>query len=195
MALKRADIRKILENAETSNDEKAKAILDALHEETDALRDELDTEKAARTAAEKDRDAAANGKTIAEKALDDYKKEQTAKDTRASKTAAYKQLLKDNGVLEKHIDRVIRMTGADIDNLELNDKGEVKDAKKFMDGMKSVWGDFAATTTTKGAQVDTPPANTGSRMTKDQIFAIKDAGERQAAIAANADLFSGGGKD
>ena len=159
MALKRADIRKILENAETSNDEKAKAILDALHEETDALRDELDTEKAARTAAEKDRDAAANGKTIAEKALDDYKKEQTAKDTRASKTAAYKQLLKDNGVLEKHIDRVIRMTGADIDNLELNDKGEVKDAKKFMDGMKSVWGDFAATTTTKGAQVDTPPAN------------------------------------
>lgn len=195
MALKRADIRKILENAETSNDDKAKAILDALHEEVDSIRDELDTEKSAREAAEKERDSANNGKTIAEKALDDYKKEQTAKDTRASKTAAYKQLLKDNGVLEKHIDRVIRMTGADIDNLELNDKGEAKDAKKFMDGMKSVWGDFAGTTTTTGAPVDNPPTNTGSRMTKDQIFAIKDAGERQAAIAANADLFTGGGKD
>ena len=31
MALKRADIRTILENPETSNDDKAKAILDALH--------------------------------------------------------------------------------------------------------------------------------------------------------------------
>ena len=71
MALKRADIRKILENAETSNDDKAKAILDALHEETDALRDELDTEKNARVAAEKERDAANSGKQTAEQALTD----------------------------------------------------------------------------------------------------------------------------
>ena len=35
MALKRADIRTILENTETYNDDKAKAILDALHKETD----------------------------------------------------------------------------------------------------------------------------------------------------------------
>lgn len=39
MALKRADIRTILENPETSNDDKAKAILDALHKETDELKD------------------------------------------------------------------------------------------------------------------------------------------------------------
>ena len=43
--------------------------------------------------------------------------------------------------------------------------------------------------------MDNPPTNAGSKMTKDQIFAIKDAGERQAAIAANADLFTGGGKE
>lgn len=45
MALKRADIRTILENPETSNDDKAKAILDALHKETDELKDQLDAEK------------------------------------------------------------------------------------------------------------------------------------------------------
>ena len=45
MALKRADIRTILENTETSNDDKAKAILDALHKETDELKDQLDAEK------------------------------------------------------------------------------------------------------------------------------------------------------
>lgn len=194
MALKRADIRKILD-AETSNDDKAKAILDALHDEVDSIRDELDTEKHAREEAEKQRDAAANGKTIAEKALDDYKKEQTAKDTRASKTAAYKQLLKDNGVLEKYIDRIVRLSGEDIDALELDDKGGVKDAKKYGETIKADWSDYVGTTTTKGAKVDNPPANTGSKMTKDQIFAIKDAGERQAAIAANADLFTGGGKE
>lgn len=189
MALKRADIRKILENAETSNDDKAKAILDALHEETDALRDELDTEKNARVAAEKERDAANSGKQTAEKALNDYKTQQTQKDTRATKAAAYKQLLKDKGVLEKHFDRVVKMTGADIDALELDENGKVKDAKKFMDSQKDVWSDFVGTTTTTGAPVDNPPANTGSKMTKEQIINIKDATERQAAIAANPEAF------
>lgn len=189
MALKRADIRTILENPETSNDDKAKAILDALHKETDELKDQLDAEKTARTQAEKDRDAANGGKQAAEKALTDYKAQQTQKDTRAAKAAAYKQLLKDKGVLEKHFDRVVKMTGADIDALELDENGKVKDAKKFMDSQKDVWSDFVGTTTTTGAKVDTPPTNTGSKMTKEQIINIKDASERQAAIAANPEAF------
>lgn len=159
MALKRADIRTILENPETSNDDKVEAILDALHKETDGLRNQLDEEKTARTQAEKDRDAANGGKQAAEKALNDYKAQQTQKDTRATKAAAYKQLLKDNGVLEKHFDRVVKMTGADIDALELDENGKVKDAKKFMDSQKDVWSDFVGTTTTTGAKVDTPPTS------------------------------------
>lgn len=195
MALKRADIRKILENAETSNDDKAKAILDALHEETDTLRDELDTEKNARVAAEKERDAANGGKQAAEKALTDYKTQQTAKDTHTAKEAKFRELLKSAGVLDKYADRVVRLSGEEIDALELDDKGGVKNAQKHTDSLKKDWSDFVATTTTTGAKVDNPPANTGAKMTKDQIFAIKDAGERQAAIAANADLFTGGGKE
>ena len=89
----------------------------------------------------------------------------------------------------------MRLSGEDIDKLELDDKGEVKDAKKHTDSLQADWSDFVGTTTTTGAKVDTPPTNTGSKMTKDQIFAIKDAGERQAVIAANADLFTGGGKE
>ena len=189
MALKRADIRTILENPETSNDDKVEAILDALHKETDGLKDQLEAEKTARTQAEKDRDAANGGKQAAEKALTDYKAQQTQKDTRATKVAAYKQLLKDKGVLEKHFDRVVKMTGADIDALELDENGKVKDAKKFMDSQKDVWSDFVGTTTTTGANVDTPPTNTGSKMTKEQIINIKDASERQAAIAANPEAF------
>ena len=159
MALERKDLRAILEDETVDVSGKMKKILDMLHTETDALQNQLDDAKAATAKAEKERDAAANGKTIAEKALTDYKAQQTQKDTRATKAAAYKQLLKDNGVLEKHFDRVVKMTGADIDALELDENGKVKDAKKFMDSQKDVWGDFVATTTTTGAKVDTPPTN------------------------------------
>lgn len=189
MALKRADIRKILENAETSNDDKAKAILDALHEETDALRDELDTEKNARVAAEKERDAANSGKQTAEQALTDYKTQQTKKDAHAAKEAKFREQLKAAGVLEKYFDRIVRLSGEDIDKMELDSKGNVKNADKLAESLKTDWSDYVGNTTTKGAQVDNPPANTGSKMTKEQIINIKDATERQAAIAANPEAF------
>lgn len=189
MALKRANIRKILENAETSNDDKAKAILDALHEETDALRDELDTEKNARVAAEKERDAANSGKQTAEQALTDYKTQQTKKDAHAAKEAKFREQLKAAGVLEKYFDRIVRLSGEDIDKMELDSKGNVKNADKLAESLKTDWSDYVGSTTTKGAQVDNPPANTGSKMTKEQIINIKDATERQAAIAANPEAF------
>lgn len=159
MALKRADIRTILENAETSNDDKVEAILDALHKETDGLRNQLDEEKTARTQAEKDRDAANGGKQAAEKALTDYKAQQTQKDTHAAKEAKFRDLLKSAGVLDKYADRVVRLSGEDIDKLELDDKGEVKDAKKHTDSLKADWSDFVGTTTTTGAKVDNPPTS------------------------------------
>lgn len=195
MALERKDLRAILEDETVDVSGKMKKILDMLHTETDALQNQLDDAKAATAKAEKERDAAANGKTIAEKALTDYKAQQTQKDIHTAKEAKFRELLKTAGVLDKYADRVVRLSGEDIDKLELDDKGEVKDAKKHADSLKADWSDFVGTTTTTGAKVDTPPTNTGSKMTKDQIFAIKDAGERQAAIAANADLFTGGGKD
>lgn len=193
MALERKDLRAILEDETVDVSGKMKKILDMLHTETDALQNQLDDAKAATAKAEKERDAAANGKTIAEKALTDYKAQQTQRDAHAAKEAKFRELLKSAGVLDKYADRVVRLSGEDIDKLELDDKGNVKDAKKHTDSLKADWGDFVATTTTTGAKVDNPPTNTGSKMTKDQIFAIKDSTERQAAIAANIDLFNGTG--
>lgn len=189
MALERKDLRAILEDETVDVSGKMKKILDMLHTETDALQNQLDDAKAATAKAEKERDAAANGKTIAEKALTDYKAQQTKKDTHAAKEAKFRELLKTAGVLDKYADRVVRLSGEDIDKLELDEKGEVKDAKKHADSLKADWSDFVGTTTTTGAKVDTPPTNTGSKMTKEQIINIKDASERQAAIAANPEAF------
>ena len=189
MALERKTLRAILEDETTDTSGKLKKILDVLHEETDTLQNQLDEKNAALAKAEKDRDAANGGKQAAEKALTDYKAQQTKKDAHADKEAKFRELLKSAGVLDKYADRVVRLSGEDIDKLELDEKGEVKDAKKHADSLKADWSDFVGTTTTTGAKVDTPPTNTGSKMTKEQIINIKDATERQAAIAANPEAF------
>lgn len=189
MALERKTLREILEDETTDTSGKLKKILDVLHKETDTLQNQLDEKDAALAKAEKDRDTANGGKQAAEKALTDYKAQQTKKDAHAAKEAKFRELLKSAGVLDKYADRVVRLSGEDIDKLELDDKGEVKDAKKHTDSLKADWSDFVGTTTTTGAKVDTPPTNTGSKMTKEQIINIKDASERQAAIAANPEAF------
>ena len=80
-----------------------------LHEETDTLQNQLDEKNAALAKAEKDRDAANGGKETAEKALTDYKAQQTQKDTHAAKEAKFRELLKSAGVLDKYADRVVRL--------------------------------------------------------------------------------------
>ena len=195
MAFDNKSIRPILENEELSIKDKVNQLQTLHHEIVNGLMDEKDEAIQRAEKAEKAAESAKAEKEAAEKSLTEYKAQQTQKDTHAAKEAKFRELLKSAGVLDKYADRVVRLSGEDIDKLELDDKGEVKDAKKHADSLKADWSDFVGTTTTTGAKVDTPPTNTGSKMTKDQIFAIKDAGERQAAIAANADLFTGGGKE
>lgn len=189
MALERKTLRAILEDETTDTSGKLKKILDVLHEETDALQNQLDEKDAAIAKAEKERDAANSGKQTAEQALTDYKTQQTAKESRAAKESKFREQLKAAGVLEKYFDRIVRLSGEDIDKMELDSKGNVKNAEKLAESLKTDWSDYVGSTSTKGAPVDNPPANTGSKMTKEQIINIKDATERQAAIAANPEAF------
>lgn len=111
-----------------------------------------------------------------------YKNEQTAKATRAAKENAFRDILKDANIPEKHYAKIIKYS--DIDGIELDDNGKAKDAKNILKSIKDEWGDHVETTTTTGTQTSTPPANNGGNTvkTKDEIMKIKDAGERQAAI-------------
>nr|DAW94273.1 MAG TPA: minor structural protein [Bacteriophage sp.] len=123
-----------------------------------------------------------------------YKSEQTKKETRAAKEKAYRELLKQAGVSEKRLDTVLRVS--DVDGVELDDKGAVKGSDKLVEGIKSEWADFITTTSTKGADTANPPANRGGNaMTRDEIFKIKDATARQAAIKENINLFQKGVDD
>lgn len=122
------------------------------------------------------------------KEFDDYKAAQTAKDTKSAKEGAYRALLKEAGVAERRIDAVLRVT--DLEKIELED-GKIKGADEVKNSIKTEWAEFIAVPGQSGADMAKPPANTGSTtaMTKDQIMAIKDPAERQAAIAENHQLF------
>lgn len=122
--------------------------------------------------------------------FDDFKNKQTAKETKAKKTDAYKALLKEAGVAEKRIAAVLKVSGSTIDGIEFDDDGKVKDAESLTKGIKDEWGDFIATQGSTGAKTDNPPQSKGgATRTREEIMAISDRKERRQAIAENMELF------
>lgn len=121
------------------------------------------------------------------KAFEDYKKEVAGKEETAKVRSEYRKLLVENGVGEKHIDAVLRVT--DFSNVKIGKEGKLENADKLAESIKSEWAGFITTTGTKGAPVDNPPGGSKATMTKDDIMKIKDTSERQKAIAENIDLF------
>lgn len=204
MALTKAQIKEILSKAGTpaENAEAAiTAILDGHLASVNALREERDkfkedAEKLPEVQKELD-EFKANGddsyKTKYEKEhkdFEDYKAQQTAKETKANKTAAFRALLKEAGISEKRLDTVIRASAPDIDGIELDKDGKIKDAEGMMKSVKESWADFITKKESKGADTPNPPSNNGGKVTREDIYKkdekgryIMDATERQQALA------------
>ena len=94
-----------------------------------------------------------------QKQFDDYKADVDAKATKASKVAAYKELLRETGISEKRIDAIVKIT--DVSGIELDADGKIKDSKTVAESIKSEWADFIVTEGKQGASTPTPPANDG----------------------------------
>lgn len=120
--------------------------------------------------------------------FDKYKADVDAKEVKSKKSDAYRKLLKETGVSEKRIDAVLKVT--DIDKLEFDEEGNLKDKDELVKGIKSEWSDFIVTESKQGVNVSNPPANNGTgKKTKEEILAIKDTAERQKVMLENKDLF------
>lgn len=188
--------RKILKGMSLS-EEQIDTIIEAHTETVDALKDERDKYKADAdklSAVQKELDdlKSTGGDyeqkyTQLKKDFDDYKSEQSAIAEKAAKETAYKEMLKKAGISEKRIASVMRVTN--LADVKLDKDGKLKDYEKLVDNVKAEWSDFIETTQTKGADTKTPPDNNGGKLTKDDILKIKDASERQQAIAENHELF------
>ena len=174
------------------------------HTETvSGLKDDLDKANAYKAKAEKldavekeladlKAEAAKNGgKTAAQvqKEFDDYKAEVAKKEARSAKEAAYKDVLKDAGIPEKHWAKIIKYS--DVDGVELDDKGQIKSKSDILKQIKEEWSDHVETRGQSGANTSNPPggAGGGAKKTKEEIMKIKDTVERQKAMMENPEVF------
>lgn len=155
-------------------------------EKLPAVQKELDELKEKVAAEAKEREGKDYDKL--QKEFEDYKAEVEGKAVRAGKEAAFKEILKDAGVPEKHYAKIIKYS--DIDGIELDDKGKAKNSKDLLKSIKEEWSDHIETETAKGAETETPPVGNGKGgRTKEEILAIKDTNQRQQAIAENPEVF------
>lgn len=94
-----------------------------------------------------------------EKEHNDYKADIESKETRKAKEEAYKAILKDAGIPEKHYAKILKYS--DIDSVELED-GKIKTAADILKSVKEEWSDHIETQHQEGTNTHTPPANDGN---------------------------------
>jgi hypothetical protein len=178
-------------------------IITAHTETVSGLKDELDKANSYKEKAEKldsvqkelndlKAEVAKNGGKSYEalkKEFDDYKADVAKKEARSLKEAAYKEVLKDAGIPEKHWAKILKYS--DVDGVELDDKGQIKAKTDILKSIKEEWSDHIETKGQNGAKTPNPPAGNGggSAKSKEEIMKIKDSAERQKAIAENHELF------
>ena len=162
MALTREFIRKL---AKESDVELPKEFLDGIIAEHTAARDayaeeQVKAELANHPSAETVNVKESEEYKALEKQFNDYKTKQTAKETRAAKERAVREWYKSTvGISEKRIDTVMKVTN--LDEIELDKDGKIKDADKRTETAKTEWADFIPQTKTMGANTANPPDSNG----------------------------------
>lgn len=124
-----------------------------------------------------------------EKEYNDYKTAQEGKETQAAKEAAARAFFESRSIKDANLKIAMRSAAAEISALELDKDGKIKNDKTLDELVKGDLSGLVHTTTVTGASTATPPASSGTGMTKESIMAIKDRGERRKAIAENMHLF------
>ena len=198
MSLTKAKVKEILSEAGVEPEKIAEATdkiiaghvatVDALKEERDSYKKEAEKVPGIQKELDDMKKNTKDGEDYKKK-FEDLQDKVEKEKVRGAKEAAYKKILKDAGIPERHYAKIIKYS--DVDGIELDDEGNAKDAKGIMKSIKEEWGDHAETTKTEGAKTANPPANNGGKttMTREEIRKISDPIARQKAMAENPSLF------
>lgn len=159
--------------------EKIEEIITAHTETVSALKDQIETYKVdagrlsdveakLKDAEKKLKDADSEGwekkYTDLKTEYDEYKADIKSKEMLSAKSTAYRKLLSEAGVNEKRFDLIMKVTK--LDDVELDEKGALKDAEEIAKTIKSEWADFITTPGKQGADTTTPPENNGGKNMK-----------------------------
>lgn len=153
--------------------------IEAVTQERDRFKNELETLR------KSSGDAA---KVQAE--FDAYKQQVEASQLAGKKRDALDALFKANGV-QRDTFRAAMLKAWNLDSVELDENGAVKDPDSIVNTIKTDYADFVATTQTTGVPHATPPAGGGGarKMTREEIAKITNPDQLRAAIADNIELF------
>lgn len=88
-----------------------------------------------------------------------HKENQSREKTRAAKEAVYRAHLSASGIDENRIDAIVKISGAEIDSLELNEDGTAKHTDQLAEKIKTEWGGLSTSKIITG--VDTPKGGIG----------------------------------
>ncbi len=105
---------------------------------------------------------------------DKYKEDQEEKAIASAKEKAYRELLKKNGVSDKRLDAIMKITN--LSDMTLDDEGKLNDADKLSESIQKEWSDFITVDQKKGADTSTPPykkGNEGHEKSRAAILAAK----------------------
>ena len=199
MAFTRATIRNL---AKESGVELPKELEDALVSEHLTARNAYAEEQVKAELEKQPAEKAVNVKDSEEyktlkKSFDDYKAEIASKQAKEAKEKAVRAFYESKGITGKNLEIAMRGSRAEIDGIEL-DGDKIKDNSALDALVKGDFSGLVATTTTKGANTATPPANNGGdKLTKADIYKKDDKGryvmstaERQKALAENPNLMN-----
>ncbi len=116
------------------------------------------------------------------KEFEEFRRDTQGKEALARIQTAYRQLLAENHVGDKHIDSIMRVT--DFSTMKLDENGKLEGADKLTESIKADWAGFISSENTQGAKVETPPANASAGMTREQIYAKDEHGRYKLDAAA-----------
>lgn len=118
-------------------------------------------------------ETAVEEKKALQKEYDKFREDQKNKEVHEAKEKAYRDILKDAGIPEKHYAKILKYS--DVDGVEIDENGKIKTAKEILDAIKEEWSDHIQTQAAQGAETKTPPADNGGKTEEGQSRAAKMA--------------------
>ena len=157
--------------------------VEKLTAEVEKYKNELEKANQAIAESEKIKEQYENTKSEYEK----YKGEIAAKETKTAKEKAVREYFKSKGINDDNMSIAMRGSRSEIDAMELDEKGKIKDTKVFDELIKGDYAKLISHTEVKGVQTQVLPPNATNKkvMTWEDIDKIKDVKERQQAMYEN----------